>query len=233
MVGRKFPAHYLLLIIRLLLYLHIIYYFMTQTGYFEKYFIKPFYRHYSDFKGKDSGRTALMTLLTWLVITVGVFGILIGLVGLLGPEVGFVCLAVIGGLWVLGSIVPLLAAFSRSRNSTEEDADDEKPVFLGIDKLLFAACCLFMIFGVLMMVTTLNSDELLGRPRGENTGNESKFVPDSVVEEPIFTYQAETPVEVVPDTMSDLTETDTVSVEESFDPTIAPPVEADTMSMEY
>lgn len=208
---------------------------MTQEGYFEKYFIKPFYRHYSDFKGEGSPKTAMMTLVTWLVITIGVFGILIGLVGLLGPEVGFVCLWVIGGLWIAGSIVPLLAAFSRSRNSSaEKDEDESKPVFLGIDKLLFAACGLFMILGVLMMITTLNSDELLGRPRGADSESTNKFEPDSVEEEPIFTYQVETPVEAAPDTMADLSETDTVSVEESFDPTIAPPpVEVDTMSMEY
>ncbi len=209
---------------------------MTHTGFFERYFITPFFRRYSDFKGCESGRDAWISVGAWLIVTAGVIGVLLGFVGLLGPEVGFVALGVVGTIWCVGSMCPLAALASRALKGGDEKDGPRKVNFLGIDKLLSAICILFLIFGLLMMITTLNSGEINMNPgNGDSYDTENPILmQDSIWEEPIFTYQDEAPKEPEKDTMPDLQETDTVSLDESFDPQISTevPVEIDTLMIE-
>lgn len=208
---------------------------MTHTGFFERYFISPFFRRIRDFSGEQSKRAAGYSALAWLTATAGIIGALLGLVGLLGPDVGFVCLAAVGGAWLCWSAVGFAAMLARlSRHAVDSDSK-ETPAMLGIDKLLSAICVLFLICGILMTVTTLNSGELNMTPRNGGDGSPNPILEqDSIWEEPIFTYQDETPKEPEMDTMTDLEEKDTVSLDESFDPEIntAVQVEIDTAAIE-
>lgn len=231
---------------------------MLQEGFFERYFIGAFYRQYSDFKGATSPRAALFCLLAWLTVTVGLAGVLVGLVGLLGPEVGFGTSIVVGALWIAGSVVPFAALASRVRNAGAEagkrgddgetdeggsrKGDESAPVFLFIDKAFFVVSGLFFLFGILMMTVTLNSGEINMNPRGSGNGEPNPILDrDSIVEEAIFTYQTdasaeeETPAAEAVDSLADLVDRDTVSLSESFDPTINTPApeNPDTLSMEY
>lgn len=209
---------------------------MTHTGFFERYFITPFFRRYSDFKGCENSRDAWVSVGAWLIVTAGVAGVLLGFVGLLGPEVGFVALGTVGAIWIIGSLCPLAALAARASKGTGENAEPGKITFLGIDKLLSAICVLFLIFGLLMMITTLNSGEINMNPRsgGSDDRENPILMQDSIREEPIFTYQDETPYEPVKDTLEDLVDHDTVSLDESFDPQITTqvPVEIDTLVIE-
>lgn len=211
---------------------------MLREGFFEKYFISPFFRHYADFTGSASRNDVLYSGVAWLTVTVGLAGVLIGLVGLLGPEVGFVTSIVVGILWIAGSACPFAALFRRLSNSenSDEESGMRKPVFLFIDKAFIAVCGLFLIFGILMMVVTLNSGDINMNPRGSGDYGPNPILEgDSVVEEPIFTYQSEDVEEEHVDTLNDLSDLDTVSLDESFDPTLNPtaPEDPDTLSMEY
>ncbi len=208
---------------------------MTHTGFFDKYFISPFFRQARDFSGAESSRNAGYSALAWLIVTAGIVGALLGLVGLLGPDVGFISLAIIGGLWLCWSVLAFIAMITRmSHNSGNED-QPEKPSLLGIDNLLSVVCVLFLVCGILMTVTTLNSGELDMTPRNGGDGSPNPIlVHDSIWEEPIFTYQDQTPKEPEKDTMQDLEEKDTVSLEESFDPEIptSDQIEIDTTAVE-
>ena len=194
---------------------------MTQIGFFEKYFINPFIGKYSDFKGEESQRSAFLSLGAWFIVTLGLAGVLLGLVGLLGPDVGFICIDVIGCIWIVGSICPMAALVSRVNNGSG-DKTIGHIVFLNIDKLLCAICFLFLVLGILMTVTTLNSGELdpFHRGRGEVKSN-PLLEQEEIVEEPIFTYQDNTPaaVEEIDDEVEE--ETDSAQIiDESFDPVI-------------
>lgn len=223
-----------------MLFLNIIVKFaiMTHTGFFERYFITPFFRRERDFSGEENALSAWRSVLAWLVVTAGVAGALLGFVGLLGPEVGFVCLEVVGVVWICGSALGFAAMISRlSRSGRNEDNREKegKLRFLGIDKLLTAVCLLFLVLGFLMMITTLNSGELNMNPRRGGAGEPNPILEqDSIWEEPIFTYQDVKPQEPVKDTLTDLVDKDTVSLDESFDPEIATaaPVEIDTAAIE-
>lgn len=166
-----------------------------------------------------------MSLLAWVVVTLGIVGVLMGLVGLLGPEVGFWALGVVGTLWGLVSLVPLVSLAVRGARGGD---DGLKPRLLGVDTLLGVSSLLFFVFGLLMMVTTVNSGKL--DPNAGVTDEEDTSVMEleEVVEEPIFTYQDEVKVDTTAatvDTLGDMTEPDLVAPEESFDPTLAVPEE--------
>lgn len=208
---------------------------MTHTGFFERYFIGPFFRRATDFSGEQEARAACYSAVAWLVVTCGVAGTLLGLVGLLGPEVGFACVWTVGILWLCWSALGFVAMLTRLFRNPDRNAVVKVPRFLGIDRLLTAVCLLFLIFGLLMMITTLNSGELNMNPRKGDIRRPNPILEqDSIFEEPIFTYQDVAPEEPVTDTMPDLAEQDTVSLDESFDPEIATaaPVEIDTAAIE-
>lgn len=195
----------------------------VYDGWFETYFIRPYFHHYADFRGRESARSAVMSLLAWLVATLGMAGILMGLVGLLGPEVGFAALAVVGGLWLAVSSVPLVSLLARRLNGTPEH--DHAPRMLGVDTLMGVSSLLFFVFGVLMMETTVNSGGL--NPNAGMTDEEDTAVTEmeEVTEEPIFTYQDEAAADTsaaMVDTLSDMDEPDLV---ESFDPALNVPEE--------
>lgn len=197
----------------------------VYDGWFESYFIRPFFHHYADFRGGESWKTSVMSLLAWVVVTLGIVGILMGLVGLLGPEVGFGALRIVGSLWGVASLVPLASLVVRGARGGD---DGLKPRLLGVDTLLGVSSLLFFVFGLLMMVTTMNSGSL--DPNAGVTDEEDSSVVEleEVVEEPIFTYQDEVRPDtsaVVVDTLGDMTEPDLVAPEESFDPTLAVPEE--------
>lgn len=204
----------------------------TYDGYFETYFIRPFFHRYADFSGRESGRSFLLSLLAWVVVTLGITGIMLGQIGLIGPEAGVTSAIVVECLWGAFSLVPLAALVGRVSHGAP--GEEPKPRMLGVDTLLGVSCLLFFIFGLLMMITTLDS---------ENLDPNSRYVPEKdtavvedeyVVEEPIFTYQDEAQPEnqEEPDSLSDVTEPDLASPEESFDPTIEQirdPVLSDTL----
>lgn len=205
---------------------------MTHTGFFERYFITPFFRKYSDFGGVESRRAAWLSIMAWLIVTSGVAGVLFGQVGLLGPEVGFICVWVLGGLWLAGSVCPMAALIRRAMKSDKES--EPKPVrFLGIDKLLSAICVCFLILGILMAIVTLNSSEINPYHRGNGDGNRSSMMPqEEIVEEPIFTYQDATPAPVENDPLDEPEEVvDSIILDESFDPQIAVDATPDTLAL--
>lgn len=203
----------------------------VREGWFECNFITPWFRRFVDFQGAGDGKSCALALLAWLIATAGVAGVLMGLVGLLGPDVGFIALYWIGGLWVAYSLIPLVALVSRTLSGR---TDDEEPVtrMLPIDWMLTGCAMLFFLFGLLMMTTTLNS-ETLHAPTGTDGEEESSIPRDTIVEEAIFTYQnpeidTSTPAS---DTMSDLNEPDIVAPDQVYDPTIEPdPEHPDTVN---
>lgn len=208
---------------------------MTHTGFFERYFITPFFRRATDFNGSQQKGTAGYSALAWLIATAGIIGVLLGLVGLLGPEVGFTSLWIIGGAWIIWSAIGFAALICRFIRNNDDSQSAPNSSLLGIDKMLSAICILFLLCGILMTVTTLNSGELNMTPRNGGDGSPNPILEqDSIREEPIFTYQDATPAEPVQDTMTDLEEKDTVSLDESFDPDIssAVQVEIDTAAIE-
>lgn len=213
---------------------------MIQEGFFEKYFITPFFRRIKDFSGPERKGAVKYTLLAWMIATVGITGLLLGLVGLLGPEVGFVCLGIFGAIWFCGSALGFAAMvrrISRSGEDAENSGEDAKPVWLLIDKLLAVVSVMFLILGILMTVTTLNSGDINVNHRGSGNPSSKGMIEDNrIEEEPIFTYQDDAPAtDPSEDELTELMDEDTVSLEESFDPTLPAnsPAEADTLSLEY
>ncbi|MDE7438258.1 MAG: hypothetical protein K2M93_07205 [Muribaculaceae bacterium] len=206
---------------------------MTHTGFFERYFITPIFRKYADFSGSESDRNALVSAAAWLIVTSGVIGVLLGLIGLLGPDTGFVCLGVIGGIWIVGSICPLAALASRAMHGGKDDK--KMPVhFLGIDKFLAVTCGLFLILGILMTVTTLNSGTINPYHRGQGDRSRNPLLEqEEVVEEPIFNYQTAdpAPVEEIEEVETEAP-ADTITIDDAFDPTIATEIELDTLAIE-
>lgn len=199
----------------------------VYEGWYESYLIQPWFRRYADFRDGESGRDCALSLLAWAIATLGLAGLLMGLVGLLGPEVGFICMTVCGCAWIAYSLIPFAALLARTFNG--KDAEPRRPRFLGIDTLLTIVCGLFFIFGLLMMITTLNSENLHPDAGYEEIEETAIQQTDTVVEEPIFTYQDTRPdTTAVVDTMSDLTDPDMVAPDESFDPTIATAPESPT-----
>lgn len=192
----------------------------TYDGYFESYFIRPFFHRYADFKDGESAKSCILSALAWIIVSLGVAGILLGLIGLIGPEAGITTAITVGILWALFSILPLIALFVRAFNG--KPYTEPKPRLLGVDTLLGVSCLLFFIFGLLMMITTLNSETL--DPNARYVPEKDSVAVDEqyVVEEPIFTYQDEAvPVSAEePDSLSDVDEPDLAPPEESYDPTI-------------
>ena len=207
----------------------------VYQGFYEAYFIRPFFTHYLDFKGHESGSSALFSFLAWLIATLGIIGVLTGLVGLLGPEVGFSALYIVGGIWLLYSLIPIIAIIVRLANGPGRKSQDNQPRMLGIDWILTIISLLFFICGMLMMITTLNS-EILDPNAGyvEESEASDSIEAERVVEEPIFTYQdAPTSADKTPvDSLAapEEEDADLLPPEESFDPTIEAPVALDTIA---
>lgn len=197
----------------------------VYDGYFDTYFIRPFVHHYANFRGQESAWSCALALTSWIVISLGIAGILMGLVGILGPDVGFSAIWLVGGLWVAASVVPILSLLTRASHGAPKD--ERHPRFLGVDTLLLVSCILFFLFGLLMMLTTINSGSL-DPNAGATTEEDTVSVQlEEVYEEPIFTYQDTREEEPVaePDSLSDMTEPDLVDQDESFDPTLVTPDE--------
>lgn len=192
----------------------------VYDGYFETYFIRPFFHHYADFKSGETLKSCILSIVSWLIVSMGIAGILMGQVGLMGPEAGFSTMITVGCIWIAASLVPLAAVLIRS--SHPQDNLKSKPRFLGVDTLLLVSCLLFFVLGFLMMITTLNSGSL-DPNAGYNPDEDSISVQfEEVTEEPIFTYDNSLPAATeVEDTMTDLADPDIVSPDESFDPSLS------------
>lgn len=191
----------------------------VYDGFFETYFIRPFFHHYADFKGKEAASSCMKSLLAWVVVTLGLAGIMMGQIGLLGPEVGFTALITVGVIWGVFSIVPLAALIARISNGSPESP--LKTRILGVDTLLAVSCLLFFLLGLLMMITTLESGTLNPNARATDEVDTAVIEEEYVKEEPIFTYQDETDNSLSEtDTLGDITDPDIVAPEESFDPTL-------------
>ena len=192
----------------------------VYDGWFESYFIKPWIRHYAHFRPGARPADSRRSRLAWPEMPRARAGLLMCLVGLMGPEVGFACLKWLGIAWLAASAIPFIALLARTFNGAE--AQPRHPKFLGIDSLTVLSALLFFVFGVLLMYTTLHS-ETLHAPAGTPEDDE-KVATDTVYEEALFTYQ--NPVidttATVADTMTDLSDPDLVTPDESFDPTIEP-----------
>lgn len=191
---------------------------MIRKGYYERYFITPFFREFRNTKGVLANKELTRTFVAWGIATLGIVGLLLGLVGLLGPEVGFVTLLVVGGLWLLWSLFCFVSVFVRCANA-KRSGEEVKPrpvAMLGIDKLLSAVCILFFVLGMLMMITTLNSGELnMTTGTGQSDEDNPILNSDKVEEEAIFNYMnydesapEEEEIEVV----------DSTEAQEEFDP---------------
>lgn len=191
----------------------------VYEGFFESYFIRPFFHHYADFSGMESVESLGKSLLAWLVITLGIAGIMLGQIGFIGPESGFSLFWIVIGVWGALSLIPLVALSVRATHGAPS-----KPIrgrMLGVDTLLGVSCLLFFLLGLLMMVTTMNSGELNPNARVYDEEDTVKTEEEYYIkEEPIFTYQDEAEAASVSDSMSDMTEPDLATQEESFDPTI-------------
>lgn len=192
----------------------------VYEGFFETYFIRPFFHHYADFRTPESGGSCLRSLLAWFVVTLGIAGIMMGQVGLLGPEVGFTALIVVAVIWGIFSLTPLVALVARTANGAPEKPF--RPKMLGVDTLLAACCLLFFLLGLPMMITTLNSGSLNPDAGMTDETDTALFEEEYVKEEPIFTYQDEAAAqpEEISDSLNDMNEPDLVTQEESFDPTL-------------
>ena len=204
----------------------------VYDGFFETYFIRPFFHHYADFRGRESNRSCLMSLLAWLVVTVGISGLMLALVRLLGPEVGFSAIKISAIVWSVISLIPLISLLVRTANGAPEQ--ERHPRMLGVDTLLTVSSILFFILGLLMMVTTLNSGHLNPNAGMTDEPDTATFEDEYIREEPIFTYQDEVPAQVedTVDTLSDMTEPDLANPEESFDPTLSTPDEIEEIPAE-
>lgn len=201
---------------------------VVYEDYFEAYFIRPFIHHYADFSGSEPARAALLSFAAWLVLTAGIAGILMGQVGLLGPEVGFIFLYVVGGIWLAASVVPLAALAVRGSRG-KRGPWKHSPRFLGVDALLSGAAILFFLFGLLMMTTTLRSENLNPNAGYDPEAEESPATAaDSIREEPIFTYQESAPATQEADTLdlSDLDDPDAGDPDETFDPELSTDADA-------
>lgn len=209
---------------------------MTHRGFYERYFITPFFRKFSDFKSVETPRDRKRSLIAWLIATLGIGGVLIGLVGLLGPEVGFVTAEVIGAIWLAWSAFGICALLARTSKGNDDNVENKKEfVMLNIDKLLSLICALFFLFGILMMATTLNSEELNMKPRYPGSQEDNPILNQDKVEEvPIFSYeeygdlseQAEEPTEKTTEDTATVTSTE-------FDPAaVSPSAHNDTTYIE-
>lgn len=212
---------------------------MTHRGFYERYFITPFFRKFHDFKSVETPRDRKLTLIAWLIATLGIGGLLIGLVGLLGPEVGFVTSEVLGAIWLAWSAFGICALFSRTSKGSGENSENKKEyVLLNIDKLLSLICAIFFLFGILMMATTLNSEELNLQPRNSGSQDDNPILNrDKVEEEPIFNYQdydiKDAEEEVSPDTAAMPIGENGESYDESdYDPAATTPTAQDTTYIE-
>lgn len=194
----------------------------VYDGYFETFFIRPFFHHYADFKSRESAGSCLKSIIAWLIVTLGITGIMMGQIGLLGPETGFTAMTVVATIWGAFSLLPLITLIARTANGSPDRPFSTK--ILGVDSLLAVSCMLFFILGLLMMYTTLHSGNLNPNAGMTDEPDTSVFEEEYVKEEPIFTYQDETPpaTEESQDTLGDMTEPDLVTPEESFDPTLSP-----------
>lgn len=201
----------------------------TYDGYFETYFIRPFFHLFANFTGHDSWKSCILSLAAWVIVTLGIAGIMMGQIGLIGPEAGITASIIVGALWIAFSLVPISALITRASNGAP--AKPLSPRMLGVDTLLGVSCLLFFVFGLLMMVTTLNSEVLNPNALYRPDADTLKVEQDYVVEEPIFTYQDDAPATSIEekDSLSDVTEPDLATPDESFDPTIEVP-EAQVLS---
>ena len=194
----------------------------VYDGFFESYFIRPFFHHYADFRSPESAASCLRSILAWIIVSLGITGIMMGQVGLLGPETGFTALVAVAIVWGAFSLLPLIALVARTANGAPEKP--LRPRMLGVDTLLGISCLLFFLLGLLMMTTTLHSGVLDPNAGMTDEPDTAVIEEQYIKEEPIFTYQDETPAvkEETPDTLGDMTEPDLVTPEESFDPTLVP-----------
>lgn len=189
----------------------------VYEGWFETWFIRPFFHQYADFSTPGRGRNILYTLLAWLIVTLGLAGIMMGQVGLIGPEAGDSAMFTVGIVWGVLSVVPIIALLTRC---VKGDGTYWRPKVLGIDILLGVSCLLFFILGLLMMITTLNSGSLNPNARYSEEDTVTVSEEEYVHEEPIFTYQDEAPAVQIEDSLQDLEDPDAVNPEETYDPTL-------------
>lgn len=215
----------------------------VYEGYFESYFIRPFFYEYLKFQGHESIGSCVKSFIAWVLITLGIVGIMLGQIGIIGPDGGVQAMQVVCWIWGLYSIVPLLALFSRTSQGAPSKPIKSK--MLGIDTLLGVCCLLFFVLGLMMMETTMTKETLNPNAGATSDGDSTSFLDEVVEEEAIFSYEAvdapgdaknnnkeenktnnkENKPAVVIDTMKDVTEPDLASPEESFDPTVEKPLE--------
>ena len=192
----------------------------VYEGFFETYFIRPFFHHYADFAGKEAPSSCLRSLLAWLIVSLGIAGIMMGQIGLIGPEAGISATYIVCGIWIVASVIPLLAIIVRTSHGSP--AKVPAPKMLGVDVLLGVSCLLFFVLGLLMMTTTLASGALNPNAGATDEPDSALIEEEHVTEEPIFTYQDEAPATAETDSLSDMTEPDLVDPDDSYDPTLDP-----------
>lgn len=205
----------------------------VYDGFFESYFIRPFVHQYFNFGGHESASSLFKSLLAWLILTLGIAGIMMGQIGLIGPETGKEMLGIVMCVWGALSVIPILALLSRAAHGAPK-----RPIkgrMLGVDTLLGVSCLLFFLLGLMMMITTLNSGSLNPNATMTNEEDTTTIEEEYVTEEPIFTYQDEAPAKTTHtvDSLSDLNDPDAVDPDESFDPDLAAPAPTSADTTQY
>lgn len=202
-----------------------------HTGFFDAYFIRPFIVHYADFKGQEDKESLLFSLLAWFIVTLGIVGLMLGQIGIIGPDGGIGFAVAICTIWGVASIVPIAALFIRNSHGAPEHKVRGR--MLTIDILQCAACGLFFILGLLMMITTFNSGSLNPNARVYEEDNVRFEEKEYVKEEPIFTYETvDIPEDdILSDSTSSFSNIDEENrdADDSYDPTIEPELILDSI----
>ena len=220
----------------------------VYEGFFDTYFIQPFFRLYFNFKAHESFGTFIKSIIAWVIITLGIIGIMLGQIGIIGPEGGVPMARVVFWIWGIYSVIPMIGLFIRLANGAPE-----KPVrsrMLGIDVLLGVTSLLFFALGIVMENTVMQNEVLDPNANMSNVIDSNSLLDEVVEEEELYTYtddndskkdekkdekkdNAAAPAKTTnvqqaapaDDPLKDLDEPDLLPAEESFDKSIEKPVE--------
>lgn len=205
----------------------------VYEGFFETYFIRPFIHQYFQFQGREAVESCLKSVAAWIIITLGLVGIMLGQIGIIGPDGGIQLAKIIFWIWGGLSVIPFASLISRTVQGAPEHPLKSK--ILGIDTLLGASCVLFFVLGLMMMITTLDSGILNPNARVVEETDSIPFEEDYVKEEPIFTYQNDeaTDQSEIIDSMTDINEPYLMEADESYDPTLEQPLDIAVDTLGY
>lgn len=205
----------------------------VYEGFFDTYFIQPFFRLYFNFRAHESVSTCIKSVIAWVVITLGIVGIMLGQIGIIGPEGGEPMARIVFWIWGIYSVIPMIGLFVRLGNGKPRRPVRSK--MLGVDVLLGVTSLLFFVLGLVMRTTVLQNEVLNPNARMTAENDSNPLLNDEVTEE-LYTYTDDNDtkkedkknvVQAVSDSaarandpLKDLNEPDLTTSEESYDPVI-------------